>query len=184
VTTYPGAVVGSDDPYFGDSAFMVAMILRNRVPFALAGGWPVADVRYVADAHAALLTPGRGPRSYLLGGHYRSWSELYALLRRLTGRRLPAMPTPGFLGRASGRPMDALQWVAPARLPFGYQGAWIITKCRGTNDTATRRELGIEPPRLERTLADTIQWMVKAGHLPPKLAGHLAAADVATDPVP
>jgi nucleoside-diphosphate-sugar epimerase len=45
VTTYPGAVMGPDDPYFGDSAFTIAMTLRNRVPFALAGGWPVADVR-------------------------------------------------------------------------------------------------------------------------------------------
>src|SRR5262245_31013584 len=33
VTTYPGAVVGPHDPYFGDSAFMLAMILRNRTPF-------------------------------------------------------------------------------------------------------------------------------------------------------
>src|SRR5262245_48999816 len=37
VTTYPGAVVGPHDPYFGDSAFTLAMILRNRTPFALAG---------------------------------------------------------------------------------------------------------------------------------------------------
>jgi dihydroflavonol-4-reductase len=180
VTTNPGAVVGSDDPYFGDSAFMVSMILRNRVPFALAGGWPVADVRYVAEAHAAMLAPGRGPRRYLLGGHYRSWSELYASLRQLTGRRLPALPTPGLVGRASGRAMDGLQRVVRSRLPFGYQGAWIITNCRGTDDTATQDELGIEPPPLEQTLADAIRWMVYAGHLPPKLAGHLASADVAT----
>jgi nucleoside-diphosphate-sugar epimerase len=178
VTTYPGAVVGPDDPYFGDSAFTIAMILRNRVPFALAGGWPVADARYVADAHAAMLTPGRGPRRYLLGGHYKSWSELYASLRHLTGRRLPALPTPGFLGRASGRAMDGVQHVVRARLPFGYQGAWIITKCAGTDDTATQAELGIEPPPLERTLADTVRWMVQAGRLPPKLAGELATARV------
>jgi dihydroflavonol-4-reductase len=178
VTTYPGAVVGPDDPYFGDSAFTIAMILRNRVPFALAGGWPVADVRYVADAHAAMLTPGRGPRRYVLGGHYTRWSELYGSLRQLTGRRLPAVPTPGFLGRASGRAMDGLQRVARARLPFGHQGAWIITECSGTDDTATRAELGLEPPPLEQTLADTIRWMEQAGHLPPKLAGELAAARV------
>jgi dihydroflavonol-4-reductase len=180
VTTYPGAVVGADDPYFGDSAFTIAMTLRNRLPFALAGGWPVADVGYVADAHAAMLAPGQGPRRYLLGGHYRSWSELLASLRRLTGRQLPALPTPGFLGRASGRAMDALQRVARPRLPFGYQGAWIITTCAGTDDTATRRDLRIEPPPLEQTLADTIRWMVQDGHLPPKLAGDLAAADLAT----
>jgi nucleoside-diphosphate-sugar epimerase len=178
VTAYPGAVVGPDDPYFGDSAFTTAMILRNRVPFALADGWPVADVRYVADAHAAMITPRRGPRRYLLTGHYTSWSELYAALRHLTGRQLPAVPAPGFLGRGSGRAMDGLQRVVRTRLPFGHQGAWIITNCVGTDDAATRAELGVEPPPLEQTLAETIRWMVQAGHLPRKLAGELAAAPV------
>jgi hypothetical protein len=125
-----------------------------------------------------MLTPGRGPRRYLLTGHYESWSELYASLRHLTGRRLPALPTPGFVGRASGRAMDGVQWLTRARLPFGHQGAWIITKCAGADDTATRAELGIEPPPLEQTLADTIRWMVQADRLPPKLAGELAAASV------
>jgi dihydroflavonol-4-reductase len=178
VTTYPGAVAGPHDPYFGDTAFTIAMILQNRMPFALPGGWPVADVGYVANAHAAMLQPGRGPRRYLLGGHYKTWSELYASLHHLTGRRLPTLPTPGFLARASGRAMDGLQPVTRARLPFGHQGAWIVTRCRGTDDTTARQELGIEPPPLEETLADTIRWMVQAGHLPAKLAGDLAAADL------
>jgi dihydroflavonol-4-reductase len=176
VAGYPGAVVGPHDPYFGDSAYTLAMILRNRTPFALAGGWPIADVRFVAEAHAAMLEPGRGPRRYLLGGHYTAWRELYASLRRLTGRRLPAIPTPGALARASGRAMDGLQRLTRERLPFGHQGAWIITRGARTDDSATRRELGVEPPPLDQTLADTIRWMVQAGHLPPKLAGDLAGA--------
>jgi dihydroflavonol-4-reductase len=178
VTTYPGAVAGPDDPYFGDTAFTLAMILRNRVPFALPGRWAVADVGYVAGAHAAMIEPGRGPRRYLLGGHNTTWNDLYASLRHLTGRRLPAVPAPGSLARASGRAMDALQRLARTRLPVGHQGPWIITRCAGTDDTTTRQELGIEPPRLEQTLADTIRWMVQAGHLPARLAGDLVAADV------
>src|SRR5262249_7479799 len=132
VTTYPGAVGAPDAPFSGASAFTIAMLLRIRFPFALAGGGPVAAVRYVADAQAAMLTRGGGARRYLLGGHYKSWSELFASIRRLTGRRLPALPTPGFLGRASGRAMDGLQRRTRARLPFGYQGAWIITRCART----------------------------------------------------
>jgi nucleoside-diphosphate-sugar epimerase len=81
VTTYPGAVAGPYDPYFGDTAFTRAMILRNRTPFGLPGRWAVADVGYVADAHAAMLEPGRGPRRYLLGGHDTTWNDLYVLLQ-------------------------------------------------------------------------------------------------------
>lgn len=176
VISYPGAVAGPHDPYFGDTAFTIAMILRNRTPFAVPGGWPVADVSYVADAHAAMLEPGHGPRRYLLGGHYRTWPQLYAALRRITGRRLPAVPTPAFLARASGRAMDGLQHVMRSRVPLGYQGAWIVTRCRGTDDTNARKDLRVEPPPLEQTLADTIRWMVDAAHLPPKFAGSLVQA--------
>jgi nucleoside-diphosphate-sugar epimerase len=174
VITYPGAVAGPHDPYFGDTAFTIAMILRNRTPFALPGGWPVADVRYVADAHAAVLRPGMGPRRYLLGGHYRTWPELYGSFRHLTGRRLPAVPTPGWLARASGRAMDGLQRLTRRRLPFGYQGPWIVTHCPGIDNTTTRERLGVEPPPLEETLGDTIRWMVEAAYLPARLAGRLA----------
>jgi dihydroflavonol-4-reductase len=174
VISYPGAVAGPHDPYFGDTAFTIAMILRNRIPFAVPGGWPVADVSYVADAHARVLEPGQGPRRYLLGGHYRTWSELYAALGRVTGRRLPAVPTPALVARASGRAMDGLQRVMRPRVPFGYQGPWIVTQCRGTDDTKAREDLRVEPPPLEQTLAATIRWMVDTGHLPPRLAGRLA----------
>ena len=176
VTTYPGAVAGPHDPYFGDTAFTLAMILRNRSPFAIPGTWPIADAGYVAGAHAAMLEPGRGPRRYLLGGHDIKWNDLYATLRRLTGRGLPAVPTPGFLARTSGRGMDVLQQLTRTRLPIGYQGPWIITRCAGTDDTATRRAFGIEPPPLEQTLTDTIRWMVRAEHLPARLAGDLPSS--------
>jgi dihydroflavonol-4-reductase len=176
VTTYPGAVVGPDDPYLRESDFMIAMILRNRVPFAVPGGWPIAEVRYVANGHAAILEPGRGPRRYFLTGHWRTWKELYASLRGVTGRRLPAVPTPGFLGRASGRAMDGLQRLTRARPPFSHEGSWIVTGCRGTDDSATRQDLEIKPPPLEQTLADTIRWMIESGHLPASLAGEVASA--------
>jgi dihydroflavonol-4-reductase len=181
VITSPGAVAGPHDPFFGDSAHVIAMILRNRIPFATPGGWPVADVRYVADAHAAALRPGQGPRRYLLGGHYRTWRELYTAFRHLTGRRLPAVPTPGSVARASGKAMDGLQHLIPRRLPFGYQGSWVITHCQGTDDTAARDQLGVAPPPLDETLGDTIRWMVDAGHLPARLAGTLAQADPPVD---
>ncbi len=42
------------------------------------------------------------------------------------------------------------------------------------DDSITRKEFGIEPRPLEQTFADTIRWMVEAGHLSPRLAGKLA----------
>jgi nucleoside-diphosphate-sugar epimerase len=174
VITYPGALAGPHDPYLGDTDFTIAMMLRNRVPFALTGGWAVADVGYVARAHAQLLERSRGQRRFMLGGHFATWRGLFAALRGVTGRRLPTVPTPAPVAVASGRAMDALQRVVRPRLPFGYQGPWIVTRCHGTDDARAREELGVEPPPLEKTLASTIRWLVEAGHLPAKYAGRLA----------
>ena len=175
VTTYPGVVVGPYDPYFGDSDFAIAMILRNRIPFAVPGGWPVADVRYVAEAHERMLEPARGPRRYLLTGNYVTSAELFASLRSVTGRRLPALPTPGPIAKATGRVMDGVQHLTRARCPFGYQGAWSVTGCAGTDDVRTRQQLDVVPPSLEQTLADSIRWMVQAGHLSARHAGDLTS---------
>lgn len=171
VITYPGAVAGPHDPYLGDTDFAIAMVLRGRIPFAMSGGWPVADVRYVADAHARILDHRGGTHRYMLGGHYVTWRQMYAALRRVTGRRLPAVPMPYPLALAGGRLMDGLQRVVRARLPFGSQGAWIVRHCRGYDDARTRRELKLSPPPLEVTLTDTIRWLVDAGHLPARSAG-------------
>jgi hypothetical protein len=72
--------------------------------------------------------------------------------------------------------MDGLQRLTRARPPFSHQGSWIVTRCRGTDDAATRQDLDIKPPPLEQTLADTIRWMVQSGHLPARLAGEVASA--------
>lgn len=42
------------------------------------------------------------------------------------------------------------------------------------DDSATRKEFGIEPKPLDETFFDTIKWMVETGHLSPRLAGRLA----------
>jgi dihydroflavonol-4-reductase len=169
VITYPGP----HDAYMGESASLIRSILRGRVPFKLNGVFPITDVRYVADGHAAVLEPGRGPRRYLLTGVDTHGEQLLAALRRLTGRRLPALPAPAPLALATGRAADALARLLRVQLPLGYEGPYILpsTPATGTDSSRSREELGVEPPPVEQTLADTIAWLVAAGHLPAKAAG-------------
>jgi nucleoside-diphosphate-sugar epimerase len=173
VSVYPGSVWGPHDPYCGESCRLLAGILRNRLPFAIRGGLPIADVRYVASVLAATVEPGRGPRRFMFGGHDTSWKELFALLRRLTGRKLPAMPTPGPVAMGFGRFMDGVQRILPGKAPLAHEGIYIATQNPRTDDSRTAAELGVEPPPLEETLTDMVRWMVEAGRIPPKTAGKL-----------
>ncbi len=108
VTTYPGAVAGAHDPYFGDTAFTLAVILRNRAPIAFPGRWAVADAGYVAAAHAAMLEPGRGPRRYLLAATTRPGTPCTRCFATSpdAGSR-PSRHPAGWPGPAAGRWMPS-----------------------------------------------------------------------------
>jgi dihydroflavonol-4-reductase len=173
VSVYPGSVWGPHDPYCGESCRLLSGILRNRLPFSISGGLPIADVRYVASVLAAAVGPGLGPRRFMVGGHDTRWKELFALLRRLTGRRLPAMPTPRPVAMGFGRLMDGVQRILPGKAPLAFEAVYIATQDPKTDDSRTAAELGVQPPPSEETLTDMIRWMVEAGRITTKAAGDL-----------
>jgi nucleoside-diphosphate-sugar epimerase len=179
VISYPGLVLGPGDPGHGESNRLLAAVLRGRVPVRLPGLFPLADVRYVAEGHAAVLAPGRGPRRYLLTGRDVPGAELRAQLRRLTGRRLPAVPVPGPVLLLGGRLADLGRLLLPGRLPVGHEAPYLTTAMppTGTDSSATGADLGVQPPPLADTLADTVRWLVRSGRLPAKAAGLLGVGD-------
>jgi nucleoside-diphosphate-sugar epimerase len=166
--TYPGFVVGPNDPNHGESNRFVASILRGLVPFRFQGVLPVADVRYVAAGHAATMRPGQGPRRYLLTGIDTTGGELFDALRRVTGRRLPAVPSPHPVTLTGGFLAEAVQRLSPVRLPLSYEQTYLLKAMPpgGTDSSRTEADLGVKPPPLDETLADTVAWLAEAGHLP------------------
>jgi nucleoside-diphosphate-sugar epimerase len=182
-TVSPTSIWGPNDPYCGESCRLLGVLLRNRAPFAVRGSLPITDVRYVAAGLAAAVERGKGPRRYLIGGHDTTWRRLFAMIRGLTGRMLPGLPTPRFMALATARTLDAAQKVVPGRLPFGHESIEIATQAPRTNDARARSELGVEPVPLEETLTDMIRWMVDAGRIPAKFAGDLVSGPSAGDGV-
>ncbi len=175
--SYPGFVLGPHDPYVGESTRLVLSLLRGQVPMRLHGVLPIADVRYVATAHAAMMEPGRGPRRYLVTGHDTDAEDLRAELGRLTGRKLRALPAPRSAALIGGKIADTVQRMLPVRLTAGYEGPYILgaTPRAGTDSSRTRAELGAIPPPLEETLQETVQWLATDGHLAAKTTGATAA---------
>ena len=171
VTTYPGMVWGPHDPHLGESATFARSVLRGLVPVVLPGEAGVVDVRDVAAAHAAILTPGRGPRRYMLAGGTASLAEQVKVMRRLTGRRLVTvtLPAPLVLGMAAAG--DVAQRVLPFRLPFNFGGPWVAANGGPIDASATEEHLGVRFRPLEDSIADTLRWLHAAGHLTDRQAG-------------
>jgi dihydroflavonol-4-reductase len=149
-------------------------VLRNRYPIIMPGGMHIVDVRDVAAALAAVMQPGRGPRSYLVTGHYLAMSEIIHMLGDLSGRRIRFVTFPAWFLAGFGRAADLAQRRLKTRLPWSAENIWIMTCDARCDDSKTRDELHLEPRPLRETFADTVRWLVETGHLTRREAGRLA----------
>jgi dihydroflavonol-4-reductase len=174
VIVSPGGLLGPHDPHLSDFVRLARDVLRGRLPFLPPGSTPAVDVRDVAAVHAALLERGRGPRRYLASAGDLSLGDLVAEARRLTGRRLPSLPIPGWLAIASGRAADLAQRGLPVRLPISSEGSWLIVQRARADASATERDLGVRFRTLAESLADTYRWLSDSGLVSRRQAGVLA----------
>ena len=164
VIVYPGGVIGPDDPYLGDSNRSIVEFAKSGL--TMRGGGPIVDVRDVAAVLAAVMEPGRGPRRYMITGHYVAFPDLIAMLQQITGRHSRIVAMPAGMTLAAGRVADLMQRLMPGRLPFSHEGIWINALQPHCDDSRTASELGITSRDLRVTLADTVQWLADQGHLP------------------
>jgi dihydroflavonol-4-reductase len=174
VSVMPAAVWGPQDPHFGEGVTRATNVLKRRYPIVMPGGMHIADIRDVAAVLAAVTTPGRRARSYMVAGHYISMPDLIRTLAGLSGRRIPFATFPAWFLAAFGRAADVLQRRVRTRLPWDAEGIWVMNCAARCDDSKTRGELGLEPRPLQETLADTVRWLVEVGRLSPHEAGRLA----------
>jgi UDP-glucose 4-epimerase len=139
------------------------------------GGMHIVDVRDVAAVLAAVMQPGRGPRSYLVAGHYVAMSEIIRTLGDLSGRHLRFVILPAWSLAWFGRMADVVQRRLRTRLPWSAENIWIMNCDARCDDSKTRDELQLEPRPLRETFVDTVRWLVEVGHLTRREAGRLAA---------
>jgi hypothetical protein len=166
-------VWGPHDPHFGEGVTRATNVLRRRYPIVMPGGMHIADVRDVAAVLAAVMTPGLGPRRYLVAGHYVSMPDLIRTLAGLTGRRIPFATLPPWFLAGFGRAADLVQRGVRTRLPWDGEGIWVMNCAARCDDSKTRSELALEPRPLQETFVDTVRWLVEVGRLIPREAGRL-----------
>jgi len=174
VSVMPAAVWGPQDPHFGEGVTLARNVLKKRFPMVMPGGMHITDVRDVAKVHAAVMEPGRGPRSYMVAGHYLSMGDIIRTVADLTGRRIRFVTAPGVVLSAWGRLADAIQHRVKTRLPWDYEGIWVLNCAARCDDSATHSELGVECRPIRETFEDTVRWLVQGGHVTAAEAGRLA----------
>ncbi|WP_198679264.1 NAD-dependent epimerase/dehydratase family protein [Thermomonospora amylolytica] len=161
---YPGGVVGPHQPVL--DSLMEGLVAALRLVWPLPrGGVSVIDVRDLAEALARCVVPGRGARRWVLGGHHLTWRRYADLCEELTGAKVRRLPVPGAALLAAGVLLDAVKRVRPFDYPLTRDAAEFMTRLAPTDDRPALDALGMKLRPVEETLADSLRWLVEAGHL-------------------
>jgi uncharacterized protein YbjT (DUF2867 family) len=129
------------------------------------GGWLVVDVRDVAALHAALLTPGKGPRRYMAGGRRIGVAELASIIGAAANRSLRVYPVPDALLRNIGELADVVKRLKPLDTPVSAAAMQYFTQMPHSDDTPSTAELGIDYRDPRETLRDTVSGLQSVGRL-------------------
>ncbi len=159
VTICPGAVIGPVlGPDFSASVEIVRSLLRTSLPGFPRFGWPLVDVRDIADLHVrALRSPHAAGQRFIGAGAFYWLQDVGRALRERTpdlAGRVPTRNLPGLLVRLSAMRNPALR----ARI---YE----LNKLRSVSAEKATRELGWTPRANDDSIADTARSLSAAGLL-------------------
>lgn len=172
VSLYPSGVFGPEAPEL-TALHQAAMTWVTNFP-VLPSGFNMVDVDDVSTAVSRCLVRGRGPRSYLLGGHFLTWKELGNTLEEMTGRPLRRLAVPGPVIRGLGRLADATRVRLPTEYPLTAEAMNEATRGIPIDSSSAIKELPVSFTDRWTTLRRGYEWLVAAGHLDAEVVGNLA----------
>ncbi|GAA2872473.1 SDR family NAD(P)-dependent oxidoreductase [Streptosporangium fragile] len=172
---YPAGVAGPCPP--SPDALMEGLRagLEQGWPIT-AGGVGVVDVRDLAVVLARCLEPGRGPRRFMLGGHYLTWAQLADVCDEVTGGRCRRFRVSRAVLRGAAAVLDAVKRVTRIDHPLTRDAVEMMVTMVRTYDTPTLEALGVGLRPVQETIADSLRWLAQEGHLATGKIGRLAGS--------
>ncbi|MCP4301616.1 MAG: NAD-dependent epimerase/dehydratase family protein [Gammaproteobacteria bacterium] len=175
-TTYPGSVIGPDDPGMSEGVLGLQKCLDD-ILLITSSGIQLIDARDLALAHVTILERGGPPDRYVMGGQYFGWAEFADLLETLLGKSLRRVYAPRLLLLGLGQWIDLVSRFTPIEAPITYEALTYASEWKIADDSKAKRELGIQYRDIRETLTDTILWLHDSGNLRRKeLAANLLRA--------
>jgi hypothetical protein len=110
----------------------------------------------------------------MAGGQMVLLPEIAAIIRRLTGRRFPVLPTPGAVLRGLGHVTDAVRRVVPFDTVFTAEAMDLLTLARPTDDSAVHEQLGVAYRDPAETIEASLRALYEGGVLSARHVGKVA----------
>ncbi|MER6827685.1 NAD-dependent epimerase/dehydratase family protein [Streptosporangium sp. NPDC000563] len=172
---YPAGVVGPYQPSLDAMVEGLRAGLEQGWPIT-AGGANIVDVRDLAVVLARCLEPGRGPRRFMLGGHYLTWAQLADVCDEVTGNRCRRFRIHRSVLRGAAAVGDVMKLIKEIDYPLTRDAVEMMVTMVRTYDTPTLEALGVSLRPVQETVADSLRWLAQEGHLTVDKVGRLAGS--------
>ncbi len=153
VVVSPTAPIGPGDHAPTPPGRMLRDLLAGRYPAYLECTLNLVDVRDVAEGHVLAAERGLPGKRYILGGRNLTFTELLALVGRLSGKTMPRRRIPGWLALASATVSsllaDHITGRAPAATP---EAVCLALQGASLSSAEAEQNLGYRPRPLEEAL--------------------------------
>ncbi len=157
----PTAVIGPYDRRGSALGQALKKIYSSDLPFIIKGGYNWVDVRDVVSAAIKSVDAGKRGEKYILSGEYCTLRELSAMIRDISGCKIP-LQVPVSVARLAS-PFFRIYSSLSGKNPL-YTGQSLDILAHSpvciSNEKA-RRDLDYVPRPLEETLRDTFNWYLE-----------------------
>ena len=168
-TTYPGSIMGPDDPGLSEAMIGLRTFLKTRLLLETTSGIQIIDVRDLAKAHLGLLERGGPPARYLMGGKYYSWTDYAGVMEEVTSQKFLRVRIRPRILKAAGAIGDVLSRFVNVGLPLSQESVTYATEWAIADDSLIKKTLSLEYLDTAETLRDSIAWLRSSGHLTGKI---------------
>jgi dihydroflavonol-4-reductase len=170
VTVCPAFTFGPDDPTGAPANTLLARFIAGRLPFTLPIGFGCLDVRDFADGVIRAAERGRSGERYLLSGENVTVNQLLVRAGTIASVRAPWFTPPTILLHAVVGAIGLVSRLRRKPAPLTRDVLQVIGRYAWYDTAKARAELGWAPRSLDRTLADTIDWLRHRNGAVPKAA--------------
>jgi nucleoside-diphosphate-sugar epimerase len=165
--TYPGMVIGpAAGGQMGESALATAFAIETGFLPGRKATWSIIDVRDLAELHARLLEPGRGPRRYLAGGTPLTLPELAETFTRLRGKKFRILTVPDRWLIGFGKVAEKFRPLLRGQmLNFTEASMRYYVDFPRADNSPSERDLGMVYREPRETLAITVEELRQQGRI-------------------
>ena len=175
---YPAGIAGPDDPGFSDTCKAIKYRIETGFRIFGEGGTQYIDVRDLAALVRSLIEDG-GSGRFLVPGVFATWTEQADIIEDVSGCQLQRIAASGWKMRLIGRLVDVVRKFRKVDTPISAETMRYATLWPRVANTEELEKRGIALRDLRETFADTLAWMVRAGHLDAAQCPRLSSDSIA-----